>query len=74
MRIPLDTVISSGRENFEQTTKNLQKKLKDYHVLVMADNKIKTAEFECFNVADLDTKTVQELREVITNTLTPVEQ
>lgn len=69
MRIPADTVVSMGRDVFTKTTYELQSKLKDYHVLTMSDNRVETAQFECFNVESIDTKTIQELKKQISKTL-----
>lgn len=51
MRIPLNA-IHSDRELFMTVQRKLQRKLKDYHVLVVGDDVVKRAEFECFSVDD----------------------
>jgi hypothetical protein len=63
-RVPLEAVIDD-RGRFEQVQKDLQAKLSDYHVLSMTDPTIPTIQFECYNTTDLDTKSFEQLKEMV---------
>lgn len=65
MRIPVSALDEMGADKLSQISKDLQKQLDDYHVLLMVDNRVDTAKFECFNVEHLDTITVAEMKELI---------
>lgn len=68
-RVPVSAMAEMGVDVLSQINKDLQTKLHDYHVLVMVDNRVETAKFECFNVEHLDTITVNEMKELIINVI-----
>jgi hypothetical protein len=69
IRIPVSALETMGVYTLTQITKDLQTQLHDYHVLSMADNRIDSAKFECFNVEHMDAITVAEMREQIINAI-----
>lgn len=52
-------------EKLERISKQLEKKLNDYHVLCMIENKVESVVFECYNVPDVETKFEDLKREVL---------
>jgi hypothetical protein len=69
IRIPVSALETMGGDKLSQITKDLQTQLDDYHVLFMVDNHVDSAKFECFNVENLDTITVTEMKEQIINAI-----
>lgn len=65
MRIPVSALDEMGADKLSQISIDMQKRLDDYHVLLMVDNRVDTAKFECFNIEHLDTITVAEMKELI---------
>lgn len=53
-------------ENCEDINHNLKDKFFDYHLLVCQSN-VEGVEFECYNTTDLDTKSFEELKEIVLN-------
>ncbi len=68
IRIPKETV-DLNVDRFETLSKELQLKLSDYHVLVLAENNIDSAVFECFNVADAKEADISEIKAMILNSI-----
>jgi hypothetical protein len=69
IRMPVSALETMGGDKLTQITKDLQTQLHDYHVLLMVDNRVDTAKFECFNVEHLDAITVAEMKEQIINAI-----
>ncbi len=68
MRVPAETVRSIGAERLEEMGRFLEKKLRDYHVLVMSDSRVEVAAFECFN-APTDSKSFKELKQLVSDAM-----
>ncbi len=68
VRFPAEHVMQH-RERFEEASRDLQTKLSDYHVLTMMDPLIDSVQFECYNTTDLDTKSFEELKQIVSNAM-----
>ena len=67
-RVPAH-VIASNPEHFNNIARDLQTKLSDYHVLTMMDPLINSVQFECYNTTDMDTKSFEELKQIVSNAM-----
>jgi hypothetical protein len=67
-RVPAH-VIASNTEHFNVIARDLQTKLSDYHVLTMMDPLINSVQFECYNTTNMDTKSFEELKQIVSNTM-----
>jgi hypothetical protein len=57
------------RERFEEVSRDLQTKLRDYHVLTVMESGLDGAKFECFNAVNATDKDVQELQDMCLNAI-----
>ena len=69
VRIPVDFAKKEGVQRFEEVQKQLQAKLNDYHVLAIVDSSVEALVFECFNADDAEQKNIQEIKEMIVESL-----
>jgi hypothetical protein len=53
------------KESFEHTTRWLQSKLPDYHVLPLIENHTEKVEFECYNAINATDKEIEEIKEMV---------
>jgi hypothetical protein len=67
-RVPAQA-IAANPEHFNNIAQDLQTKLSDYHVLTMMDPLIQSVQFECYNTTDLDTKSFEELKQLVSNAM-----
>ena len=67
VKIPVRINDEQQRAQLEHVGRDLQTKLKDYHVLTIAENRNddKGIQFECFNVGEVAETTIQEIQEKI---------
>jgi hypothetical protein len=69
VRIPTDSVSRQYAEHFDRMARDLQSKMPDYHVLVMMDNHVKEAQFQCFNSDMVPEIELDALKEMCMNAL-----
>jgi hypothetical protein len=67
-RVPAQ-VMATDVNRFTQIAADLQTKLNDYHVLTMTDPMINSVQFECYNTTDMDTKSFEELKQIVSNAM-----
>jgi hypothetical protein len=67
-RVPARDV-ANNRKGFEDIARSLQTKLNDYHVLTMTDPTIDMVQFECYNTTDMDTKSFEDLKQIVANAM-----
>ena len=53
------------KESFEHTTRWLQNKLPDYHVLPLIENHTEKVEFECYNATNATDKEIEEIKQMV---------
>jgi hypothetical protein len=63
-RVPAQ-VMATHPKHFQNIARDLQTKLSDYHVLTMTDPMINSVQFECYNTTDMDTKSFEELKQIV---------
>lgn len=73
IRIPVSAMETMGSDKLTQITKALQTQLADYHVLLMVDNHVETAVFQCFNADTVPEIELDALKEMCMNALKDVE-
>ena len=56
---------SNLKESFEHTTKWLENKLPDYHVLPLIENHTEKVEFECYNASNATDKEIEEIKQIV---------
>lgn len=64
VKIPQETY-EDHRDHVSEIINGLERKLDDYHVLVMWDNRTDEIRFECFNSNDIGDIEFAELKEMI---------
>lgn len=57
----------SDRDKMEEVLKDLKQQLHDYHVLMVGDNTITSAKFQCFNSNDATEMRINEIQEMVLN-------
>jgi hypothetical protein len=56
---------STLKESFEHTSRWLQNKLPDYHVLPLIENHTKKVKFECYNAINATDKEIEEIKQTV---------
>jgi len=63
VRFPAE-IVMENRERFEEAAEAIQRKLSDYHVLVVMESGLEATQFECFNAVNATDKDIEELRDM----------
>jgi hypothetical protein len=69
IRIPHIVKKTMPAEKLRDMYDDLEHKLPDYHVLIMAETGIERAEFECFNVHNTSVADIRQIQEKIFSAL-----
>lgn len=69
VRIPHVLREQEGVERFEELQRQLQAKLDDYHVLAIIDSAVDAVAFACFNADDAEQKKIDEIKQMISESL-----
>lgn len=69
VRIPHVLKEQEGVARFEELQRQLQAKVNDYHVLTIIDSSVSALVFECFNSDDAEQKKIDEIKQMISESL-----